>query len=727
LKRIDAFAQDFARSSVDWGKMTSNMMFALRTWSYSFGKVIGLSAEQGSEAFDAFLEVVQRGLLPLATDLEAAINERVLRDLAHLLKMMTQPFKLIASMNEQEPYHYHLLTMPVNAKNRPPPSLLAASTNYLALRGQLAAELPTYIRLLHKGLAALVRRLAEIQTRFWRDVCDRWVELWEMLRVESELNVGWKETCAVWRARWLDVDQCFGSLVISRPVQEVFIKYLKEREERERQYREMRMREAREARERKLGAIMEKERETERIMRGALGEAPSPNFQRNSSRSYPWSTSPLSPHSSGSTGSSTAHLTSPSKTSFNTTKASTVYSMMSSLEPVQPKAKKKDKPVVTVERAMGRLAPASVGFSSHTTSLALNNEWKLGSVNEKEEAFRDGGKRGRAFSADTASALNIRRPSSQDGHVRRDGVSLTPSRPKTGDGQMSFRSQVVKGDRYHDGTSRTPGGTPLSHKPELVRMQSMPLSMRATDLKATSMFVDVDDAGYEYYEENFADRYTHSYHGPQQQQLQQPRQVISAPVPLMEVRRSTSSKSKQRDSGGGTSLKDRGRRGSTGKGDTASTRDTSQKRKSREKEKEKEKEKSKERPEQTRKRSGSIKSITSFFTNNQANATSSSSPTEPPQLTPSQRDSWVSKPAKYICRVVHPCKPPASVSYYSFPFFVLQEGNLYEVLQEAGHPSIHPNLPLYVDDGEDCLLLCRDMNGYVGWALASFLEPVSGP
>ena len=60
-----------------------------------------------------------------------------------------------------------------------------------------------------------------------------------------------------------------------------------------------------------------------------------------------------------------------------------------------------------------------------------------------------------------------------------------------------------------------------------------------------------------------------------------------------------------------------------------------------------------------------------------------------------------------------------------------------EVLQEAGHPSIHPKLPLWVDDGEDCLLLCRDggaggqngegkeAGGNVGWALASFLEPLS--
>jgi hypothetical protein len=190
LKRIELFAKEFAKTMVDWGKMTSNMMLALRTWSHSFGTVIGLAPGQGSEAFDAFLEVVEKGLLPLASDLESTINDRILKDLAHLLMTMNQPFKLIASMNEQEPYHYHLLTTPVNAKNRPPPSLLAASSNYLALRGQLVADLPTYIRLLHKGLATLVRRLAEIQTIFWGDVRDRWVGLWEMLRAETELNVG---------------------------------------------------------------------------------------------------------------------------------------------------------------------------------------------------------------------------------------------------------------------------------------------------------------------------------------------------------------------------------------------------------------------------------------------------------------------------------------------------------------------------------------------------------
>jgi len=111
--------------------------------------------------------------------------------------------------------------------------------------------------------------------------------------------------------------------------------------------------------------------------------------------------------------------------------------------------------------------------------------------------------------------------------------------------------------------------------------------------------------------------------------------------------------------------------------------------------------------------------------------------------TPSPRDSWALKPAKYTCVVTHPCKPPSTgsgtnsvpLSYFSFPFFTLKEGELYDVLQEAGHPSLHPNLPLIVDEGEDCLLLCRRCivrggigsegveGDNIGWALASFLEP----
>jgi len=46
------------------------------------------------------------------------------------------------------------------------------------------------------------------------------------------------------------------------------------------------------------------------------------------------------------------------------------------------------------------------------------------------------------------------------------------------------------------------------------------------------------------------------------------------------------------------------------------------------------------------------------------------------------------------------------------------------IVQEHGHPSMHPALPVHIDDGEDCLLLATDVSGDLGWAFASFLVPI---
>lgn len=679
LKRIDYFAQNFAKTVVDWAKMVSNMMFALRSWSRGFGNVIGLSAEQSSEAFEAFLDVVEKSLLPLASDLEQAITDRVLKDLGRLILSMNQPFKLIQSMNEQEPYHYHLLTMPVSAKNRPPPSLLTASSNYLALRGQLAAELPMYIRILQKGLAVVIRRLAGIQTTFWADVRDRWVELWDMLRAETELNVGREETCAVWRIRWEEVDRGLTGLTITTPVQDVVTRFLKEKEAKEREYlemiarhREVLVREAMERRERELQVFKERELEAVKIIRGI--QPVSPQF-RNSSRSYPWST---------------PQLTSPSKISLVSSKGSAVASVFSALEPKR-KVKTKKAPSLTDSlpgMTGGSLSPSSFRLRSTSPTSTMCNpkdmEWP---------------KRNRAFSADAVSVSS----QSQNSLLSRGTTSSLPQRrndDRQGASNSSARSTVDLDESLNHAYPRQNGSrmagprTQPLNRPTLHRMQSMPLSVRTSDMRTVSSISDDEDDEYEYYEGVFAERYTHSYHGHGS--------PAQAPAPS----RSTSAKQRE---GMGVLVKERGTKSSSSGKDRPS-RNRSPKR-----------DKDKERPAQTRKRSGSVKSITSFFTGSH-----DSSHSEPPPLSASQRDSWVSKPAKYLCQVVHPCRPPATVSYYSFPFFVLQEGEFYEVLQEAGHPSIHPKLPLYVDDGEDCLLLCRDKEGIVGWALASFLQPVCG-
>lgn len=216
LHRIELFAQQFARNILDWAKAMSVLILSLRTWSSSFSKVIGLSEENSSEAFEAFQEVIEKALMPLCVDLENAINERLLKDLAHLLTTMGKPMKLIASMEEQEAMHFQLLNMNVS-KNRPPPALLEASSNYLALRGQLAKELPRYVALMDRGLSCFVRKLAEIQKAFYGDVRDRWAELWEMLRVDGEINAGAEETISVWWSRWGDVDHLVSGLSITNP------------------------------------------------------------------------------------------------------------------------------------------------------------------------------------------------------------------------------------------------------------------------------------------------------------------------------------------------------------------------------------------------------------------------------------------------------------------------------------------------------------------------------
>jgi len=89
------------------------------------------------------------------------------------------------------------------------------------------------------------------------------------------------------------------------------------------------------------------------------------------------------------------------------------------------------------------------------------------------------------------------------------------------------------------------------------------------------------------------------------------------------------------------------------------------------------------------------------------------------------RGSWDEARALYTCQVVHECAPPPGTEYRGMPFFTLRAGKHFAVLAEAGHPSTHKELPLYIDDGEDCLLLVRDETSKVGWALASFLLPLS--
>ncbi|KIL68714.1 hypothetical protein M378DRAFT_60270, partial [Amanita muscaria Koide BX008] len=524
LKRVDSFAQQFARNVLDWSRSMSNVVVALRVWAISFGKVIGLSMDQGSEAFDAFLSVVEEQLMPLCVSLEATVNDKLLKEIAHLLNSMTQPFKLLASMMEQEPLHHHLLTMNMNNR-RPPPNLIEASNNYRALRDQLAAELPDYLLLLHKGLTILTRRLVAIQTEFWRAVRDRWGSLWNMLRVDGEMNAGYEETIKVWWTRWTEVDDIVSSINITQ--------------------------------RRKLY--------TEIVVRS-----------RNST------------HSSG--DSVQSRRTSPT--------TGNVSNVLSALEPTHAS--------LTRTRARG------------------------------------------------ASDASVRAPRPRTAGRKISNESLRSGIPR------QTKAVRRKTDEFTDYTPQphTPPQSAISSTTPLPRRTSMPLPIGrptpgrsdSSSRTAATSFAGTDP-DQTLCPENGSPEHYHRHKHDNYHQYQDDRHAYDH--------------DRNRD------------RGRTSRKSTASDE--------------------------------------SWLTVNN---------NDPRVLTQSQRDSWINKETKYVCRVIHSCVPPASVSYFSFPFFTLVEDDMYEVLQEAGHPSMHPKLPLYVDDGEDCLLLCRDVHQNVGWAFASFLEPL---
>lgn len=552
LKQAEQFAQQFAKDIVEWAKSMSGVVRMLRAWAISFSKVIGLSPEMGSEAFDAFMAVVEQQLMPLCCKLEEDVAGRLMKELAHLLATMDQPRKLLASMNEQEPLHYHLLTMNVSAKNRPAPSLLAASTNYLALRGQLAAELPRYLVLLHRGLGMFVRKLAGVQAEFWRDVRDRWADLWEMLRVEGEMNAGHQETLNVWQTRWGDVDEVMGALNINQ--------------------------------RKKLYA--------ESAVRAAT-------------------------HTQGVENTNT---TPPGK------KNQAMLSTLATLEAAQ-----------------------IVGPYSVSSPFPLTPTRKARSRGSSDAS-------GSAF-AYAQSKKSLAKKSSHDETVLPHGkLEKSPKLQKTGEEFFEFVTSPAASVTT-TGAKSQPGMIP--------RTKSMPLPAERT----------------------------------------------------VSYRSFASSKALVGSEGDGTrnsqellQQQDEGNRGRASKKLTLRRKFTDK------------------QSSTSRQRSGSRSNRTSFGEVHPDSPTLPMPPPLPPLPSYSRnnhRDSWVTRQAKYMCQVVHACHPPAAVSYFSFPFFTLMEGEIYQVLQEAGHPSIHPKLPLYVDDGEDCLLLCRDEEGNVGWALASFLAPVS--
>ncbi|KAH8094597.1 hypothetical protein DFH11DRAFT_1682018, partial [Phellopilus nigrolimitatus] len=213
LRKCDAFVRGFAKDIVGWAQTVRTSQAHLRAWAVDFGKTIGISDEQPSEAFNAFLDVIDMRLMPLCQELDEVVAKELLPGLASLLDTSKAPTRLLTAMRSLEPLHYSLLNLNYS-RHRPPPTMLEASQNYLALRGQLASDLPKYLELLDKGIVMCIRQFARRQTDFWSSVRDQWGTLWDCLRMEGKTNAGCEETLTLWWNRYSEVDDAISKLTL---------------------------------------------------------------------------------------------------------------------------------------------------------------------------------------------------------------------------------------------------------------------------------------------------------------------------------------------------------------------------------------------------------------------------------------------------------------------------------------------------------------------------------
>ncbi|KAI0629553.1 hypothetical protein C8Q77DRAFT_1220243 [Trametes polyzona] len=555
LKMYEHFLERFAKETGRWADSVRALTVALDEWAKGFGRVIWMGSDMRSEAFDAFTDLISNELIPVCDMAKESLQEEVLPGMNELLRTTNAPLKLLEAMQTLEPLHYGLLNLNV-AKSRPPPQLLEASQSYVALRAQLFADLPSYIRLLDKGIALNIMRFARLQGEFYAALRARWADLWDALKVDEEANQGAVETLRVWWERFREVEVAIHSLNIVRPP----------------------------------------DKKAQAARRKSGGKQ------------------------------SSLH-------DGETTQGVVVTSVLSSLDP-------RDIPATSPSASMFVSSPASANAKNRSVnSMEIENRPMAG------------------------------RRSTESLHSKKSGKSRA----------SSTRGHSMGGSTLVDEAGCTyavPQFTPLTPsfpegKPSYSRTRSMPLppSLPLKKSQSQGRLLDIPDN----ISPSSSNPSLHSVAG-----------------------------SLQEDARGRPSRKPSFRRRLTDSFRSANASSESRHR-----------------------RSPSLPSNMSYGVS-PSPTPSPNKATFAPQSARSgrKRSSGGQVPALYECRVVHPCEPPPGVSYRDLPFFTLRVDDVYDILKEAGHPSTHRDLPLYVDDGEDCLLLARDAAGNIGWVLASFLLPV---
>ncbi|KAJ6491618.1 hypothetical protein C8R47DRAFT_1319418 [Mycena vitilis] len=718
LARIDVFAQQLSRTAQEWARAADASARALLSWAKAFAAAIGLSATVRSEAFDAFLATLTESLLPRSAALLPQIASDILAPLARLLASAAQPRQLLASMAEHAPLHHHLLTMPVTPKNRPPPALLSASAHYLALRVQLAAELPAYLSLLHRGLAALVRRLAAVQAAFFGDARDAWAGLWDMLRVEGERNGGGEETEAVWRARWGDVDSGVQTLIICQPLPPSISSHmLTPAEALARAYTDPLNTSV------SYPSFGSPDSASSLAYAQSSAGPPSPHYERKSS-------STASMHS-GSSGQA-AHVANvlaalePPRRGGPGVNVNSTAAMLSALQPSHTPSIAGSPPQVSGPYPLmpGRPRGGSDSYSTtngHGQGFAgwnANDRGKSPLRNGHGEANGKGKSvRSKSPTPTTQTTRTIKDGKAEFGEAVAEmgwgdyGMMLpTPKKPKDL-AREEEKAREKERERQRKLEQQEAKEREKARKREEKKEKKNSSSSKATSADpsprsslASSRLALLEGAGYGFREKPKSTKSKSQSKSKSKSEDSDPSNGKGVPRRASDLTNATSNSNSNSDSN----------RNSNATSNASRTPS---------------------RPP-SRGRSGLEDS---YLQHPYASPRPAPQPpssflrSRPPSPSPTanvedfkaRRSTWLAAPSQYSCRVVHPCTPPSAVSYFGFPFFALEEHALLGVLHEAGHPSTHPRLPLYVDDGEDCLLLCRDAAGEIGWALASFLAPLA--
>lgn len=553
-KECEAFARTFAKEAVEWSKSMEELMGQLSNWSTTFGLVIGVAEPQESEAFGAFIQVTTKDLPALCVEFtEKVVKAKLLPELTKLVDSTLAPLRLVEAMRTLEPLHLALLNLNLS-KSRPPLQMSDASQSYLALRAQLASELPIYCALLNKGLTDCFTQFNIWHAIFYKRVKERWLLLWNSLKVEGEMNAGAAETVRVWWSRWGDVEEQLLGLNIVRSAEKRL-----HAPEMTRQKSRLRMR----------------------------------LFDDDSSET-----------------SSTVVISS----SILTLDPSLAYDPLSS------------------PSTLSLLTPVSVktrSIRSFDASRKLEHRNSSESFRSKKSCKSIGHQVSHSIATIESGTIGL----GYDDVA--DILSTPPRKVRTREKRVPAPLPLKKSSshgRLLDDAAETRRKSPRrTHTAD----RSIPSPRRA-------QFIEELDRGRPSRKPSFKRRLTETLlpssasprHHRSPSAPGHPSQPFSQSITPSHSTPSTSRHQSRRPSSGGTRI-----------------------------------------------------------------------------------------PPLYTCRVVHPCEPPPGVSYRDLPFFTLRTGDTYDVLQEAGHPAHHEDLPLYVDDGEDCLLLVRSRSEDIGWALASFMLP----